>query len=297
MNRIQYVLYQWMRKIGKPIVVGFDRLKHNSWTQPYLLLEEDILRIKSELKGIGVSVEDIKIDKNEYECFEKDFGLVKFPLPKDPRYDRKVAEYYLVHSILNFKEIKTNMGMGYKYIDAACLNSPWAEWLENKYNITAYNVDLNIPMYKREHFIQADVTKLPFADSSIDAISMQSALELLPKDLDSRFIKECGRVLKTGGVAVILPIYLNRTAYSVYGKSYYKGATPEKGSIKCARFDYNTEFTRLYSVKTFKERIINKALDNGMDYIVYYIMNQDINLIDKKDRFIYLRFALVLKKH
>lgn len=126
---------------------------------------------------------------------------------------------------------------------------------------------------------------------------MQSSLELFPNDSDKLFIKECCRVLRTGGRAIILPIYIHRKYMNCFGISYYKKSITEETAKKRVRFDYNVPFTRLYDISAFDKRLI-KSVDAEQVSVTICIIKCDerIEWQDKNDSFIYFRYALVIDK-
>jgi len=71
-----------------------------------------------------------------------------------------------------------------------------------------YNKDwINLDLYKSEHVKYHNIKKkLPFSDDSVDVIYHSHVLEHLDKYEAKRFIDDCFRVLKTGGVMrVVVP--------------------------------------------------------------------------------------------
>lgn len=280
----------------KPIIVLFDRYRFKKLRQPIRVGPAEIGIMKRQIieKWGKEHIGHLYITKQEYNNFERSYPFGGYYDKKGKRYQRKICEYFVVNKILELE----NKGVEYVYIDAASMGSPWGEWLYNRYGIKAKSIDIKKPEKPNVVFVQADVKKMPYKDNSINAISMQSAIELFPGTLDIDFIRESGRILKNGGVLLILPLYMNLKAYNMFGKSYLRNAEPEKESIKCIRLDYNTAFTRLYSVNSLDKRLITEAKRNDMDFkIVFIEADKDIKLSDPVDSFIYLHFCLVLTKN
>lgn len=238
------------------------------------------------------------IEKSKYKSFEKELNFGQF-YNKDiwTRYERKIAEYYIVYERLGIEYID---GLkDFIYIDGAASSSPWSAWLRENRGIKAYSLDLLPPQegMDKRFYIQSDITKMPFKDASIDAISLQSALETFPGDVDMNFIKECGRVLKSGGKCIITPLYMNREYVNAFGVSYFKNAGVEFDANKYYRCDFDMPFTRLYDVKHLKERICDTAVSNGLKFQIFKLKNTDIILIDNEYPYIYLNYFIEFCKN
>jgi len=75
-------------------------------------------------------------------------------------------------------------------------------------------LDINPPDFKcsRSIWIVADAHNLPFRDNSIDEIFSGHVIEHLEDPL--KFLKECRRVLRRGGmVTIVTPNFLSKNAY------------------------------------------------------------------------------------
>lgn len=279
----------------KNIIQAMYRIVNNKPEPPSLELDK-LFQIDREILNFMLpeSVKHVHISQTEFDEFERKFSFKEFYDEQWPRYQRKICEYLIVDKILHFSDKQDE---SYFYIDAMSSSSKWASDLKQKYGIKAYSVDINSPSNATECFIKANVTKLPFEDESIDAISVQSGIELLPGEDDIKFMKEVQRVLKPKGKCIILPLYLNPEFCNLYGRSYYKEQTEkDEGAIDYIRLDYDIPFTRLYDLINLKKRLLS-ITDEGSCWSIYIIDSDDsINLIDKRDSFIYLRYVLMYEK-
>ena len=270
-----------------------DDIKYKNIPQVPQVTKNAIKMMEDEIKAVcgETKVRYIEITPDKYRDFEKMLGFEHIYHKRLwNRYERKISEYYLAAHLLNIQE-----GKGI-YIDVASQNSPWAEWCNLHSEYQAYALDIEHPRnVGAKHFICADATHMPFKDNSIDAMSLQSALETFFGNDDINFIKECGRVLRGGGKVVIAPLYLNTSYCNLYGKSYFEDAVEEEEASKYLRLDFDMPFTRLYDVKNLKNRLLDAASEVGLDYSIYVVDSKQ-TLYDKKDTFIYLHFALLLEK-
>jgi len=205
----QTYFYKLLIRYVKPVIVKVDRKRFGRYPAPEKITSNKIAFIKQEFCKLCVGgggkfdcIKEYYISKKEYDAFEKKFPFRDFYDSKAFRYQRKICEYFLVDKILELPVQNSE----YSYIDAASMNSPWAAWLKERYGIKSYSIDKQSFKNPRNCFICSDITNLPFENCSINAISIQSAFELLSDDTDIKFVRECGRVLKRGGRVVILPL-------------------------------------------------------------------------------------------
>lgn len=295
----KFELYRKLRIPIKEFLMDWDRKKFQKrdiYEAP-AITENAINLIENELENdsaIKDHIYHVKISKLEYEKFENELGFQhQYDKKYSDRYASKILEYYLADSILDFGSHVDDPS--YQYIDAASANSPWAMWLRKKYGISAYSVDLLEPNNDKEYYIKGDVTDFPFDDNSVDAISMQSALETFPEKVDVDFIKDAGRILRKGGELLITPLYLSTVYANCFGKQYYDRLEPDMGAQKYIRFGYSGPTTRLYDVDHLKSRILESGLQVGLDFNVL-IFDMDTLMIDSWDKYMYTHFGLLFRK-
>lgn len=295
----RFELYRKLRIPIKEHIMDWDRKRYrkmNIFEAPEIT--NDAIETIEDLLTIDVDIKDhichVKINQTEYEKFEEELGFQRqYDKKYSDRYRPKILEYYLAKKLL---DLDTHSGDSFfQYIDAASANSPWALWLRKKYGISAYSVDLLESRAGEAYYIKGDVTDLPFIDHSIDAISMQSALETFPDRVDIDFIKDAGRVLRKGGLLLVTPLYLSTVYANCFGKRYYGHLVPDEGAQKYIRFGYSGPTTRLYDVEHLKSRLLNTAVQSGLDYTIL-IFDMDSLMIDCWDKYMYSHFGLLCRK-
>lgn len=144
------------------------------------------------------------------------------------------------------------------------------------YNLTALSIlqkkESSIPL------IRGDGQKLPFRDSTFDAVLVIEAIEYMAdKDL---FIKECHRVLKDNGLLLIT--ILNRNSYKIFHPNRRKRpsfyfTTYQSFKIKLERLDFVIEksigFNWLPAKRTSDSKLITTfaALERllKLEYLPY----------------------------
>ena len=261
---------------------------------------DELTKIEGDIAQYGINCQRISLNKGEVFKYIKDIDLlIRFFSPQNPneRYTRKIMEYYFCEKFLNFTEYTGND----IYIDAGCSTSPWVFYLREKRNIKAFGVDLYtdaIPSEYREwYYLSENITRTTFPNGSVTGISMQSAFECLLRDGDVEFIKECGRILRPGGKVVISPLYLTNKYISAVSLDKYHQHNKDEDQEEYIRFDCEgIRRANHYDAAHLKSRILDTAEENGMDYMVYTLSNEDVPKYDFPNCFSYLKFILVLTK-
>ena len=164
--------------------------------------------------------------------------------------------------------------------------------LRNK-GVTAYAIDLVISdkFSNLSYYKISDATRTDFPDGSVRAISLQCAFEMFIKDSDTKLIQECARILKPGGTAVIVPLYLH-THYCGYSSPdfYGKGYADDTAKQYICKNISHVPFSRKYDARALKERIISN-LPATLNYHLLELQNAYQISPD-----IYCHYILVLNK-
>jgi ubiquinone/menaquinone biosynthesis C-methylase UbiE len=248
--------------------------------------------IERDLFSLGVSTNAISIPPGELQRFRKTFQFPEsFYSGRGGKVrDEKILEHFLAYKFTRLDTFSHDD----IYVDIAGGTSPWAKLLrENGYK--AYSVDLKIkPEYKAlRYYLEEDAKATSFEDSSIRACSLQCAYEMFIAQDDVLFLQEARRILKPGGVAIILPLYLHthHCGYSSlenYRKGYADSGAKEYIQKRC----WNIPFSRKYSPQLLRQRILNRIEEHGMSYTLFKLTNK-AELGDN----IYCHFILRLERN
>lgn len=253
--------------------------------------KNDLLQIEEALRVLGVEVRCLAPEVAAFEDFKDAFI---FPDAYHGGkaggvYDEKRLEHFLAYSLCSLGEPQKKL----TYVDVAAGSSPWVRMLRS-FGYEAYAIDLAIkPGFGHlGYYLKMDATALAFADESIDALSLQCAFEMFAGDSDVRFLDECRRVLRPGGVVVISPLYMH-THHCGYASPEYwgKGFADKEGLEYVQRGVRGIPFSRKYSPHTLAARILKRIVENGMTYELYRLTNQAC-LGDN----IYCHFVLAVRK-
>ena len=137
-----------------------------------------------------------------------------------------------------------------------------------------------------------DATTTSFPESSVRGISLQCAFEMFAGDDDTNLLKELARILKVGGKAIIVPLYMN-THYCAYATPEFFNsgkAVPLAKEYVCFEWK-GIPSARFYDVDALIKRVLNPIEKLGMSYKLLALKNK-VEL----GRNIYCHFILEITK-
>lgn len=236
---------------------------------------EEQVAIEQDLQAIGVVVEDFAPSSTLFQEFQAEAW---FP----PSYhggrasgvwDEKLLEHWMSWNFLALAEYEEDD----IYVDIAASGSPWVKELRERRNLNAFAIDLvpvseaysELPYYRVENATQSS-----FADESIQGVSLHCAYEMFMGDDDIKFIDELARILKPGGKAVILPLYMHThyCAYSTpeyFGKGYSDSAAKEYVRMDCN----GVPSSRKYNAEVLMQRVLEPIASAGLKYRLLALRN------------------------
>lgn len=235
--------------------------------------EEDIER---HLVALGATVVDYTPDPANFVAFQ---AAEHFPYDYHGGRDSAVWTEKLVEHWIALERLDlAQYGDQDIYIDIAAGGSPWAKALRSAYAGQAYAIDLSLdgsdykdlPYYRVENG-----TRTSFQDASVRGASLQCAFEMFMRDDDIGLIREFARILKPGGKAVILPLYMH-THYCAYASPRYfgRGYCDARAKEYVCR-DWDTiPSARYYDIEAFKRRILETIESLGMQYKILVLRNK-----------------------
>lgn|GEM_PF-1049592 len=229
-------------------------------------IEKSFFDNKIKLKDYHVNIDSFNKFLNEF-----DFGDDFYGGKNNPVWTEKIFEHFVAWETL-VKDLKKNE----IYIDVAAASSPWVKLLNEK-GFKAIGIDLN-RSYKfpdDPNYLVMDATKTSFKDESVSGVSLQCAFEMFTGDDDTNLVREFGRILKPGGKAVIVPLYMHTHYCGHTTKDFrFSKKCHDKGAKLYLRKDYTgVPFSRKYDVYKLKERILSAVDESGLKYKIYVLKN------------------------
>jgi len=235
----------------------------------------EVAKIESDLHAAGIAVHDFVPKVENFAAFQ---AANYFPSNyhggiDSGVWDEKLLEHWIAAErlgLMNYQPDDT-------YIDIAAGGSPWAKVMRERLGVSAFAIDLNIgPSYTDlSYYKKENATSTTFSDASVNGASLQCAYEMFMGGDDINLLKEFARILKPGGKAVIVPLYMH-THYCAYATPEYYGKgksdTLAKEYVCC---DWNgIPSARFYDVNQLKKRVLDPIENLGMKYQLLILRNK-----------------------
>ena len=293
-NKLNKINYLNFKNIVKILMFRVYRLYYRNAPVYASPTNSELLKIENDLSSISVDIHNFDVSIDQFKSFTKDnwFSDKYVGGPTSRVWNEKLLEHYIASILLDLK----NYSRDDIYIDVAACNSPWAKQLRINYSINAFAIDLapvSNDFINLSYYLKENATKTSFADNSVRGVSLQCAYEMFQKEDDVLFIDELSRILKRGGKAIILPLYMH-THYCAYSTPEYfgKGYTP-KYAKEYIRMDCGgVPSSRKYSANYLKKRILDRIKKAGLNYYIFVLRNKE-----KIDSDIYCHFILQIEKN
>ena len=177
-------------------------------------------------------------------------------------------------------------------IDVACGGSYFGVIMQRQ-GFRTIDQDLAFPPGLHGEQLGGDAADMALPDNSADGMTLHCSFEHFEGDSDSRFVRECARVLRPGGRTVIIPLYLSDRHFIVTDPYHYtRESIPfDEGAKPVMLVGYSNRHGRHYDVQAFVSRVIQPACDVGLVPTLTVIENTAAI-----SPFCYVRFALTLQK-
>jgi SAM-dependent methyltransferase len=163
------------------------------------------LRISLGLQSLGMNVVSYLVDEIDWKDWIARATYDDFPNYMDVQnssvFLEKSLEHFLAAQWLQL--VPDDI-----YIDIASWISPVADIYHRLYGCTSFRQDLAFPDGIHGDVIGGDAAKMPVPDGFATKMALHCSFEHFEGDADIRFIQEAERVLKCGGILVIVPLYV-----------------------------------------------------------------------------------------
>lgn len=254
---------------------------------------EELVTIELDLRGLGIEINDYAPSPDRFKQFQSEqwFPSFYYGGSMSNVWDEKLLEHWIAGERLGLAEF----GPEDIYVDVAAASSPWAKTLHERWGVNAFAIDLapvgeayrDLPYYRTEN-----ATKSSFADGSVSGVSLHCAYEMFMRDDDLRLPGELARILKPGGKAVILPLYMH-THYCAYATpEYFSKGYADPAAKEYVRMDcYGIPSSRKYDAFTLQRRVLEQIKIAGLSYRLLVLRNKSA-----LGRNIYCHFILEIQK-
>jgi len=237
---------------------------------------EELATIERDLRSLQIEIHDYAPEVDRFKDFQNDqwFPTHYHDGLTGGVWDEKLLEHWIAAERLDLLSFDKDDS----YVDVAAGGSPWTKALRERLGLKAFAIDLapipasfrDLPYYRSEN-----ATRSCFPDNSIRGASLQCAYEMFMGQDDSELISELARILKPGGKAVILPLYMH-THHCAYATAEYFGRSyADVGAKEYVRFDcYGVPSSRKYDAATLKKRVLNAITEAGLKYRLLALRNK-----------------------
>lgn len=244
------------------------------------------------LLDLGIAVEQINFDIEECWKFWHDLSdrneRLNAMVARKPFWE-KIPQYYF--SWISLQSILENPES--VYIDiAGTATSPYQDIIKLLAKTSnAYVQDLAFPKGINGNRIGGSAANLPLADASVDAMTLHCSFEHFEGDADTGFVREAGRVLRSGGRVCIVPLYLGEYAFVLCDPAQAFNLSVDQEATIHFFPKWGERHGRFYSPQTLLKRIIEPAKEVGLIARVIHLTN----ILDLEPS-CYTHFALILDK-
>ncbi len=221
----------------------------------------------------GIEIKDFTIEPEGYRQFLEaaNYSAYKYKHhshgDNNPVFIKKSLEHYIALELLDISYQDT-------YIDVANCDSPTWQIYSSLKGCRSFVQDLIFPKGFHGNKIGGDAANMPIEDKFASKMGLHSSFEHFEGDADSRFIRECERVLKPGGKVCIVEffvaeVFANLTDPNTYGDTDQPVFDNEATIFEAE--NWRNRFGRFYDWPAFSRRIVPYL--GNMTFTMYNVTN------------------------
>jgi SAM-dependent methyltransferase len=229
---------------------------------------EDILQA---LTRLPVEVRPYPLDPDKFQVHIQSFPYPQTyaagPLDEGGNRENKLLEYFVTLEILDIEP-------GDVVIDVASEHSIFPTVVRRRYGATVFRQDLIYPPGVHGDRIGGNAARMPVGDEFADALVLHNSFEHFEGTSDSDFVAEAWRVLKPGGLVVIVPLFLSEQ-YSIISDPLMdrRGVVWDPLARVIELTGRRNRFARFYDAWALEERILSRARKAGFDLEILHFAN------------------------
>ena len=256
--------------------------------------EQAQLRVEAALRALGASVDTLDLGDwetafrawlhlKEYEGEYRNYaGVLEHCLLE------KALEHFLSIALIRPRSGATG-------VDVGSCTSVLPSLVRRIYGVRYFEQDLQYPAGVHGDRIGSGADRIPLEGGRVDFLTLHCAFEHFEGNADTGLIRECSRLLRQGGTAVILPLYLNEAHCNVTGESDATARRAIAWDTDATHYsyisDWNNRFGRHYSPDAFMRRVYAPATASGLTPRLYKVVRWD-----RIHPALWLRWILTLQK-
>jgi len=246
----------------------------------------DSARVRSQLERLSPPIPLVPFHIDTV-AFKRYLDRAKYP----SSYRKTFGDLFFEKALEHFVSLELMpAGLGDVVIDIASCSSPFADIVERLEQCTAYRQDLDFPPGLHDRTVGGSAENLPFADGFFSRMTLHCSFEHFEGEADIGFVREVGRVLRPGGAACILPLYLSEVFHNVTDPGVERqGLFFDEGAAVAEVHGWRNRFGRFYDAAQLSQRVLRHL--GPLEASIRVIENE-------KDvaSACYLKFALLLRK-
>jgi hypothetical protein len=167
--------------------------------------ELNVAAISNGLSSVGAPVIRASLDPLGFAEHTRDYRLRFYAggtVAKGGAREWKILEYFASLQLLDIRSTDV-------VIDVASERSLFPDVVERLYDARVFRQDLKYPRGVHDVRIGGNAASMPVPPTFADKLTLHISFEHFEGSADSRFIREAWRVLRPGGTACIVPLYLS----------------------------------------------------------------------------------------
>ncbi len=245
----------------------WDQLRTPKHAGPIGYGPDTIDRIVGDLRELDFDVRDFAIDVPAYRAFVEKAGYrERYPAYYDFNIHEKALEHFIAATLLELDDTDV-------YIDIASEGSPTPEIYNRLFGCRTLRQDLAYEAGLHGDTIGGDAADLPVPVQYASKLGLHCSFEHFEEDSDSRFVAETARVLRRGGKACIVPLYLFDT-YAIQTDpdvAVPQNVEFESDATLYAAPSWGNRHARFYDPQHLATRVRRHL--HGLELTIYRIVN------------------------
>jgi SAM-dependent methyltransferase len=255
----------------------------------------DATEILPQLADLAIEVRTATVDREAFTHHMRTFAYPRFyaggSVTSGGVREAKILEYFVSLNLLPIENSDVA-------IDIASERSIFPEMIHETIGARVFRQDLIYPLGVHDDRIGGSAHEMPIVGAFADKLFLHNSFEHFEGDTDTKFIYEAWRVLKPGGGACIIPLYLSTRHQNLTDPLLGSdGVVWDAEAEIVQRVGHHNRFGRFYSPRTLSERVLEPASERGFEVNIYHFPATEPGSVDPLNRALGgLRFAMVLRK-